>query len=133
MAHRIAVVKVDGIAGPPLRVPELDSAAQPVADKDGRVKLKEADTLDLLSHFVMSFPRDKLSLKSIMEANLLYAAITKSRADSKLAISLPDSTFKWLETVLKDEQIGVPIFGLNLLVILKSLGMSTDIPLKEAQ
>lgn len=77
------------------------------------------DALDLL---LQDFPRNQLNMKSIMESSKLWALISDARERQATEIQLEDAHYEWLIEVLKNDRIGVPMFGLNLLPVLTALG-----------
>jgi hypothetical protein len=98
--------------------PILDSAGEPVT----KPVTKEGTIVDLLDVVVMEFPRNKLKMKHITEMARLHGVLAECHEQNLTEFALEDAAYEWLISILKDDQIGVPIFGMNLIGVLNALG-----------
>lgn len=106
------------LINPNTKEPVLDSAGESVT----RPVTKEGTIVDLLDVLVMEFPRNKLKMKHITEMARLHGVLAECHEQNLSEFTIEDAAYDWLISVLKDDQIGVPIFGMNLIAVLKALG-----------
>lgn len=135
----IKVDKVKNYRGGPLEVPVFDNTGkrveepmvnpttgEPVLDSAGNPVAipitKESTIVDLLDCLTLEFPRAKLTNKHSAEIVRLYGKIAECREKNLTELGLEDASYDWLIGVLEDEQIGVQIFGVNLISVLNALG-----------
>ena len=111
-------MKTEPIINPNTNEPALSSAGEPLT----KPVTKEGTIADLLGVVVMEFPRTKLNMKHIAECNRLTEKIAECQKQNLTELELEDAAYEWLIAVLRDNQIGVPIFGMNLISVLKALG-----------
>jgi len=96
----------------------LDKAGEPLT----RPVTGSGTILDILDYALLDFPRNKLTMKHITEATRLMGQIAKCRENNLTELQLEDAQYEWLVSILKNDQIGVPMFGLNLVSVLNALG-----------
>lgn len=119
--------------GNPIREPVLDADGKPVlqvprnAKGDPvpdcqpepvyRLKTKELgkDSLpELLKGLYLNIPPDKLTRQDTIYGTRLFQAIAVSKNG---ILEIPDDVHDWIKDKLKDEHIGIKIFGVDLYVI----------------
>ena len=111
-------MKTEPIINPKTNEPALSSAGEPLT----KPVTKEGTIVDLLDVVVMEFPRNKLTMKHITEMSRLHGALADCHEQNLTEFALEDAAYDWLIGILRDNQIGVPIFGMNLISVLKALG-----------
>jgi len=115
------------INGEVLQEPVLDRNGKPIEDAQGNqlmqpVTTKPANILTVLDYLVMDFPRNLFTMKHITECGRLHNKVAEAREKNAESIDLEDSQYEWLVGVLKNDKIGIPMFGMNVTSILESLG-----------
>lgn len=134
----IKVTPIKNYRGGALNVPTFDDSGsvktkallkpngEPILDNKGKEVTEnvfvEADVVTLLDYGMIDFPREKWTMKHIAEATKLIQALSHVKETGSDELPLEDSTYKWLISVLTDDAIGVPMFGLNLPNVLTALG-----------
>ena len=98
--------------------PMLDQAGDPVT----RPVLKQGTIADLLDVGIRDFPPKKWTMSHIAQATKLLAVLASCREDGRSELEIEDETYKWLVSILKDNEIGVPMFALNLAPVLAAIG-----------
>ncbi len=126
----IEIKKVKGFYGSPIMVAVYDDNGEMVTEENKRgirdisgklIKeplAKEADVKDLIDILIRSFPREKMTI------DVIHTAI-KIRDKLKIStdkINLEDNEYDWVIKNLKNNEIGVKIFGLDLPNVLNALG-----------
>ena len=114
-------VVTEPICGPNGK-PLLDTAGQPVTEQ----VLKQGTIVDLLDVGMRDFPRSKWTMSHIAQATKLLAVLAACREDGRSEFGIEDETYKWLVSILKDNEIGVPMFTLNLAPVLTAIGADVD-------
>ena len=134
----IKIEKLNNYRGGPLMVPTLDEMGslvrEPILGSDGQ-KLKDTagnpitqsvevhgTIVDVLGLAVLDFPREKLTMKHISEANKLLGVLAANKDTGSPELHIEDANYDWLVSVLKENEIGVRMFGLNLVSVLAALG-----------
>lgn len=135
MAKTIEVKPILSILGKPIEVPDLTPMGDllmvnnpdGVKGMDGKIlkqpKMKEATTADIPMTMIRLFPRNKLNMSAIM-----IAMKVKERVDAVKNghFTLEDTEFDWLINSLKDDGIGVQLFGFDVVNIIKAFGGKAD-------
>lgn len=114
-------VMTEQITGPDGK-PLLDRAGQPVTQP----VLKQGTIIDLLDVGLRDFPRQKWTMTHIAQATKLLAVLAACREDDRSEFSIEDETYRWLVSILKDNEIGVPMFALNLVSVLTAIGSDIE-------
>jgi len=114
-------VVTEPICGPNGK-PLLDTAGQPVTEQ----VLKQGTIVDLLDVGLRDFPRSKWTMIHVAQATKLLAVLSACRESGQSEFSIEDETYKWLVSILKDNEIGVPMFTLNLAPVLTAIGADVD-------
>jgi len=105
------------LEGNAFRLPVIDPDGQPVLE-DGKLKSVEGDLIANLRALVKFFPRDKMTMANVIEANKLWRCLDAS--DGKVIV-MEEGTHDWLRAQLKDDKVGVFMFGMNLPAILEAV------------
>jgi hypothetical protein len=138
----IKIVEVKNYRGGPLLVPQFDDMGEVVTEQltgpDGKPLLdtagqpvtqqvlKQGTIVDLLDVGMRDFPRSKWTMTHIAQATKLLAVLSACREGDWLEFHIEDETYKWLVSILKDNEIGVPMFALNLVSVLTAIGSDVE-------
>jgi hypothetical protein len=134
----IKVTEVKNFRGGKLAVPEFDLNGdvlqEPLRDKDGKelldstgavimrpITTRPATTITCLDYLIMDFPRSLLTMKHITECSRLQTIICEAKEKHLDVINLEDAQYEWLIGVLKNDKIGVPMFGQNVTSLLNTI------------
>jgi len=98
--------------------PLLDAAGQPVT----KPLVENGTIIDILDFVMMDFPRAKMTMKHITEASRLLDKLAACREQKATVLELEDAQHEWLMSVLRNDEVGVKMFGLNLPNILAAVG-----------
>jgi len=110
------------IKGEVIKQPNGEAVIDPSTGEPIKRPLNKPGTiLDAIDFLLQDFPRNKFTMKVIIEASRVAATLQKTKDDNLDEIQLEDSSYDWLIAVLKDDNIGAKMFGLNLLNILTAL------------
>ncbi len=137
----IKIVEVKNYRGGKLSVPEFnidgEIKTEPVLGTNGSqltdslgnpvtrpVSSRTATVLSCLDYFVMDFPRTLLTMKNITECTRLHSKVSEAMDKHSDTIELEDAQFEWLVSALKNDKLGVQMFGLNITSLLGALGAS---------
>lgn len=126
----IEIKKVKAFYGNPIMVASYDDNGEMVMEENKRgirdvsgklieePMAKEAGIKDLIELLIRSFPKDRMTIDNI------HAAI-KIRDRMRVAedkIIFEDNEYDWIIKNLKNNEIGVKIFGLDLPNVLEAMG-----------
>ena len=114
MAKKFVLGDIIGIEGKPLKTPVLDEDGRAIEDSKGRAKLKEATLADVGHELLRYFPKEALSMENITHGVRFKNQLMACKDGTLI---LEDAEYKWFDKMLKDETIGVRIYGFNLLAI----------------
>lgn len=135
MAKVIKVQPILSVLGKPMEVPELSPFGDPVlvdnpdgvVGMDGKIlqlpKMMPADSVSIIATLVRLFPRNRLSMKTIETALKVQERI-KVVKDG--CFTLEDEEYKWLMQCLKDDGIGVQLFGFDIVNVIKAIEVKED-------
>jgi hypothetical protein len=118
MAKKINVKVIQSIEGRPYQIPTLDEDGNAATDSKGNLITRDATTVDVLRILIRAFPRDKMTFANIAEGVRLMHQLDE--ADNSTLI-MDESTHDWIKKMLRDDGVGVKIFGFNLFSILDAL------------
>jgi len=129
MAKRIRIKQINNLDELPLRVPEFDAEGQLILeekeDNSGNTvkvpKTHPADTIDILDVLIRNFPRERLTLENITHATRLKSQLIESRKSGNGILTLEEAEHDWVKKMLRDEAVGVQIFGLNLMKVIEAV------------
>lgn len=113
--------------GEMLKEPLLDPAGKEILDTGGNPVMaitagKPATVFSILDYFILDFPRQQLTMKHISECTRLQAKLSEAKERGLDEINLEDSQLEWLVSAIKNDRIGVPMFGQNVISVLSALG-----------
>lgn len=129
MAKTIKVKPILSVLGKPMEVPTFDSMGDfvmvdnpdGVKGMDGKImkqpKMKEGTTADIPMVMIRMFPRQRLNMNSILMALKVKERI---EAVKNGCFTLEDVEYDWLINSLKDDGVGVPLFGFDVVNVLKA-------------
>lgn len=103
-----------------IRTPEIDSGGDVVV-RDGRVVMESATLLTILEVIIRLFPQSRLTMPNITSGIQLKERLVECRKNDNGHLVLEDAEYEWVKSMLKDGEVGVKIFGFNLLNILKAV------------
>lgn len=84
--------------------------------------IKKANICDCIDLLIRSFPREKMNLQAISRMLKIKSCLD----EAKEKLILEDAECDWVVKQLKDNDVGVKIFGLDLPNVLKHLGVSME-------
>jgi len=138
----IKVNKVMNYRGGPFMVPTFDEMGgainEPIVGPDGKPLtdpsgqpvtqdvLIHGTIVDVLDCVLRDFPRSRWTMSNIAQSTKLLAVLTACREDGRSEFDIEDETYKWLVSILKDDEIGVPMFTLNLVNVLAAIGADIE-------
>lgn len=120
MSKKFKLQPIPSIEGIPLRTPMLDSNGA-VSVTDGRVDMEEATLLTIFESIIRLFPVTRLTMPNITSGISLKERLKECRKSANGYLVLEDAEYDWAKSMLKDGEVGVKIFGFNLLNILKAV------------
>ena len=135
MAKAIKVEKIFSALGKQMEVPELSPNGDivlvdnpdGVKGMDGKIlkqpKMKLGDSVDIIATLIRLFPRNRLTMATITTALKVQERI-KTITDG--CINLEDTEYEWLINILKDDGIGVQLFGFDIVNILKAFEVKLE-------
>lgn len=107
----------DGI---PLSIPTMGKDGLVVVD-NGRVVTEPATLLTILESIIRLFPVTRLTMPNITSGISLKERLVECRKSANGYLVLEDAEYDWVKSMLNDGEVGVKIFGFNLLNILKAV------------
>lgn len=112
--------------GDEIQEPLRDAQGNEMKDATGMVIMKPssepANVVSCLDYFLMDFPQNQWTMKHIAESTRLHAKLAEVKEQKLDHFELEDAQYKWLIGVLKNDKIGVPMFRMNLVSLLKAIG-----------
>jgi hypothetical protein len=132
MAKRIKVRTVYNLDEIPIKIPEFDSEGQLILvddptrkDSEGNPikvpKTRHANTIDLLEVLIRQFPRERLTMENITHATRLKSQIIESKKRNDGILVIEEAEHDWVKKMLRDEKVGVEIFGINLMKVIEAV------------
>lgn len=134
----IMIEQLDNYRGGPLMVPAFDAIGdivtepilgpgnKPLTDSAGNPVTQPALThgtiVDVLRYAMLDFPRDLLTMNHISKATKMLAALAGCKKSGTAEFHLEDEDYKWLVSVLRNDAIGVKMFGQNIAPVLTAIG-----------
>ena len=110
--------------GSPLLIVERDNLGNVVWEDEGqgRPSMVEARMAQVLWALIMGLPGQTLTRQDSIHATRLYAQINKhlTQADD-VNMNIEDAEYDWIIHSMKDDKVGVRIFGVNSYVIEQQL------------
>lgn len=106
--------------GTPMRTPVVDSGGS-VVITDGRVVMEEATLLTIFENIIRLFPVTRLTMANITSGISLKERLVECRKSASGYLVLEDAEYDWARSMLNDGEVGVKMFGFNLLNILKAV------------
>lgn len=107
----------DGI---PLNMPIIGGDGLVVV-RDGRVATEPATLLSIFESVIRLFPVTRLTMPNITSGISLKERLIECRKSANGYLVLEDAEYDWARSMLNDGEVGVKIFGFNLLNILKAV------------
>lgn len=129
MAKVIKVEPIKSVLGKAMEVPELSPVGDPVlvdnpdgvVGMDGKIlqlpKMVAADSVGIITMLVRLFPRNRLTMKDILLALKVRERVEVVKDG---CFTLEDAEYEWLMKCLKDDGIGVVLFGFDIVNVLKA-------------
>ena len=130
MAKVIKVQPIFGTLGKQMEVPELSPVGDVVLidnpdgvmGMDGKLlklpKMIPADSATIVATLIRLYPRNRLTMVSITTALKVKERI-EHITDG--CFTLEDTEYEWLMNCLKDDGIGVQLFGFDIVKVIKAL------------
>ena len=121
MAKKFKLQPIPSIEdGTPMRTPVLDSEGS-VVIQDGKVTFEPATLLTIFESIIRLFPGSRLTMANITSGIQLKERLIECRKNDNGHLVLEDAEYEWVKGMLNDGEVGVKIFGFNLLNILKAV------------
>lgn len=129
MAKVIKVQPINGVLGKPMEVPELSPVGDVVLvdnpdgvkGMDGTIlklpKMIPANSATIVATLIRLYPRNRLTMVAITTALKVKERIETIKDG---CFTLEDTEYEWLMNCLKDDGIGVQLFGFDIVNVIKA-------------
>lgn len=129
MKRVIKNIPIMAYDGTPLQVPIYENGKiklkrPPDGKEIPEPEVKDATLADCLMMLVRFFPKELMTMENVIQGNRLYGLIR----DTKEEFTLKDASYSWTTNMLKNDKVGLAIFGMNCPAVLEALTGESIIP-----
>lgn len=118
--------------GIPMRVPVVGSDGS-IVTQDGKIITEEANLLTIFENVIRLFPISRLTMSNITSGIRLKEQLIECRKSSNGYLVVEEAEYDWVKIMLSDGEVGVRMFGFNLLNILRAVDTFEKAPDKKGE